>query len=109
MTDLAIASTTRTDYREIAAGWLSQLNRAAEQSDVPGIVSLFAADPWWRDLYALTWDLSAMHGADQIGEVLAKHLPEQGFGDIALDETIPVSSRLTPTSRPFTPSRPTWA
>ncbi|WP_067673099.1 flavin-containing monooxygenase [Nocardia miyunensis] len=95
MTQLATASTAADAasqiYRDAALGWLEEFGRAAEQKDVADIVRLFAADPWWRDMYALTWDLTGMHGADDIAEVLTTALPATGLRDIALDETRPVT------------------
>ncbi|WP_216892303.1 flavin-containing monooxygenase [Nocardia alni] len=95
MTQLApasdIADATSQTYRDAALGWLGEFGRAAEEKQVGEIVRLFSSDPWWRDIYALTWDLTGMHGADDIAEILTTALPASGLRDIALDETRPVT------------------
>ncbi|MFV8054656.1 flavin-containing monooxygenase [Mycobacterium sp. 48b] len=78
------------DYRAIAITWLSDFSDALEADDVQRVVSLFGEDPWWRDLYALTWDLTGMHGRDDIAAVLSTALEDVGMGDVALDERYPV-------------------
>ncbi|BBZ31241.1 monooxygenase (plasmid) [Mycolicibacterium madagascariense] len=79
-----------TDYRAVALAWLGDFNDAVSAGNVAGVVDLLAEDPWWRDLYALTWDLTGMHGHDDIGEVLAAALPDVGMGSVELDEHYPV-------------------
>jgi len=83
MTDLMPAATkSPTDYRAIAITWLSDFNDALGAGDVQRIVSLLGEDPWWRDLYALTWDLTGMHGRDDIAGVLTASLPAVGMRDV---------------------------
>lgn len=79
------------DPRAIAEEWLASLARAVAARDLPGVRPLLAADPWWRDIYALTWDLVGMHGADDIVDVLGPAVEENDFGDLRLDESWPVT------------------
>ncbi|UGQ11127.1 NAD(P)/FAD-dependent oxidoreductase [Yinghuangia sp. ASG 101] len=79
------------DHRAVAERWLADLDRAVSDRDFPAVRGLLAADPWWRDIYALTWDLVGMHGADDIVGQLAAALDETGFGDLRLDATWPVA------------------
>ncbi|MGL5857280.1 MAG: flavin-containing monooxygenase, partial [Angustibacter sp.] len=53
--------------------------------------ALLGPDPWWRDIYALTWDVVAAHGPDAVVELLAAHLDSSGFGGIVLDERLPAT------------------
>jgi cation diffusion facilitator CzcD-associated flavoprotein CzcO len=78
------------DYRAIAITWLREFDDAATSGDVPRIVQMLGEDPWWRDLYALTWDLTGMHGREDIADVLSDALPATGLQDVALDEHYPV-------------------
>lgn len=75
----------------VAEQWLEALDRALTARDLGAVRSLLAADPWWRDIYALTWDLVGMHGADDIVDVVKPALDEVGFGDLELDESWPVT------------------
>ncbi len=75
------------DPRAVATRWLADLDRAVATRELPHVRALLADDPWWRDIYALTWDLVGMHGADDIVEQLATALDETGFGDLRLDES----------------------
>lgn len=91
MTQTDTSPAAETDYRAAAVGWLTECGHAAEANDVGAIVALLSADPWWRDLYALTWDLVGMHGSEDIAVVLKTALGDNGLHDVALDERIPVS------------------
>jgi cation diffusion facilitator CzcD-associated flavoprotein CzcO len=79
------------DPAAVAEQWLAALDRAASDRDLPALRALLAADPWWRDIYALTWDLVGMHGADDILDVVKPALDEIGFGDLELDDSWPVT------------------
>jgi putative flavoprotein involved in K+ transport len=74
------------DDHGIALGWLSAFGAAVEAHDTARVTALLSADPWWRDMYALTWDLTGMHGSDDIADVLRTALPEVGMHDVALDD-----------------------
>ncbi|GAA1022287.1 FAD-dependent oxidoreductase [Acrocarpospora pleiomorpha] len=73
----------------VAAAWLSEFGAAVEAGDVAGVLELLAADPWWRDLFALTWDVTAMHGGEEIAGVLTAELPARRMADVRLDESVP--------------------
>lgn len=80
-----------TDHAAIVRTWLARLEDVLSGGDAAGIKDLLAADPWWRDIYALTWDLTSMHGAADIVEVLGTAVAEVGFGELRLDESWPVT------------------
>jgi cation diffusion facilitator CzcD-associated flavoprotein CzcO len=78
------------DPEAVVRDWLGSLDRSLAGGDLAAVRSLLAADPWWRDLYALTWDLVAMHGAEEILDALGTAGKEIGFGNLRLDESWPV-------------------
>ncbi|MFJ3667426.1 FAD-dependent oxidoreductase [Streptomyces sp. NPDC090106] len=88
---VAAATEQPVDHHAVAEQWLSTLDRALAAGDLHAVRGLLSADPWWRDLYALTWDLVGMHGADDIVEQLTTALVETGFGDLRLDDSWPVA------------------
>lgn len=76
------------DARARAGEWLSEFATVVELEDYPGMASLFADDCWWRDLYALSWDIAVARGADEVSDLARKYLPGKGFGQIAVDDRV---------------------
>ncbi len=60
MSDVAVLTGTTAD-RAIAA-WLDQFNAALETRDAVEVAELFTADCFWRDLVALTWNITTVEG-----------------------------------------------
>jgi hypothetical protein len=44
------------DPRAVVAAWLSALEVVLRERDMASFTSLLGTDPWWRDMYALSWD-----------------------------------------------------
>ena len=78
------------DTRDTAAAWLEDFGDAMSSGDVTAVVPLLTAEPWWRDLFALTWDVTGMRGASRITHVLGPVLARCGVGNVALDDTVAV-------------------
>ena len=57
------------------ATWLATFSDAIEDNDISALKSLFADDCYWRDLVALTWNITTQQGRDAIGEMAAACLP----------------------------------
>jgi putative flavoprotein involved in K+ transport len=54
--------------------WLARLQSALEGGDIGAATALFAADSYWRDLIAFTWNISTAEGRDQIAAMLTAQL-----------------------------------
>ena len=54
---------TSVDAPEVFSAWLDRFGAAMQSSDVPAVTALLSDDCWWRDLLALSWDMSTYHGA----------------------------------------------
>lgn len=54
------------DVNAVGTTWVTSLANAVASKDTDAIVGLLHPDGWWRDLFALTWDLRTFHGAAQI-------------------------------------------
>src|SRR5262245_37341136 len=68
--------TAVADRTEAIAGlWLGEFGAAMEARDAARVAALFAADGWWRDLLALTWDLRTFHGTAAVAAALETALP----------------------------------
>ena len=54
--------------------WLAQFADALEARDLARLKGLFAADCYWRDLVAFTWNIKTMEGRDAIAEMATAQL-----------------------------------
>ncbi|KAI0697467.1 FAD/NAD(P)-binding domain-containing protein [Cytidiella melzeri] len=64
------------DADKIAKDWLASFSAAVSAKDVPAILATLHDKPWWKDLFALTWDLRTFFGADKIQTFLTDRLEE---------------------------------
>ncbi|GJE89306.1 Flavin-containing monooxygenase [Phanerochaete sordida] len=68
----------------LARAWVNSFAQSIATNDIPGLVaSRLAPDPWWRDVFALTWDLRTFHGRARVSQFLEDRLALTGFGNIA--------------------------
>lgn len=56
---------------ETVQDWLARFEQALGAADEPALKALFHPESYWRDLLALTWDISTVGGADAIAAGLA--------------------------------------
>ncbi|KAJ3559302.1 hypothetical protein NM688_g425 [Phlebia brevispora] len=70
------------DAEAIAKAWTTSFAQFVAARDIPGILSLFDEQPWWRDLFSLTWDLRTFQGKDKIAKFLEDRFDETQFGGI---------------------------
>ena len=56
------------------AGFLATLERALARGDAAGAANLFAAECYWRDLAALTWNIHTAEGHAAIAAMLSATL-----------------------------------
>jgi len=56
------------------SAWLSKFEAALDENDIEALKALFAADCYWRDLIAFTWNIKTMEGRDAIGAMAAETL-----------------------------------
>ena len=55
---------------------LDKLGAALAAGDIDAAVGLFAAESYWRDLVAFTWNIKTMEGRDQVRDMLAHCLKQ---------------------------------
>ena len=67
-----------------AAAWLRRFADALAAGDAAGALSLFAADCYWRDLVAFTWNVKTLEGKPQIGAMLEAKLKSTAPHDWAI-------------------------
>ena len=56
------------------AAFLERFGKALEAGDIGAAVDLFAADCFWRDLVAFTWNIKTLEGRDQVRDMLESQL-----------------------------------
>jgi putative flavoprotein involved in K+ transport len=69
MTDTTTAPEQRTAAQAVDA-WLADFNAALEAQDAAGAAELFATTSFWRDLVALTWNITTVEGPDGVRDML---------------------------------------
>jgi putative flavoprotein involved in K+ transport len=84
------STTARTSVAAEIDPWLARFDEALTRGNPAGVAELFAAESYWRDLVAFTWNITTVEGPEGVRDMLAH----------ALDETKPGGWRVTgePTS-----------
>lgn len=70
------------DASQVGKAWLTSFAQFVQAKDIPGILSLLDSEPWWRDVFALTWDLRTFQGPQEIKKFLEDRFEETQFGGI---------------------------
>src|ERR1700727_1351716 len=52
------------------AAFLGKFDAALAAGDIDAVVGMFAAESYWRDLVAFTWNIKTMEGRDQVHDML---------------------------------------
>ena len=85
---LGVSPLQEIDANQIAQEWVASLSKSVDAHDVEGILSNFYEFPWWRDIFALTWDLRTFYGYEKIATFLKDRLELSKFGNLKfLDAT----------------------
>ena len=80
--NLGVEPPQDVDAEKIGRAWVESFSQFVSANDVPGLLSLVLPDGWWRDLFALTWDLRTFQGADKIGAFLEAKLAASGLAGV---------------------------
>lgn len=70
------------DAMPVAQAWTTAFAQFVQARDIPGILSVFDKEGWWRDVFALTWDLRSFQGQQEITKFLEDRFEETQFGGI---------------------------
>lgn len=57
---------TRQSNQSLAASWLEAFSAALDAGDAERLSALFTADVQWRDMLALTWNISPHHDREEV-------------------------------------------
>ncbi|MGD9528839.1 MAG: nuclear transport factor 2 family protein, partial [Pseudonocardia sp.] len=89
MTDVLSSEETRSEVGAVFADWFDRFAAALTAQDLDALDDLVAPDGWWRDLLALTWDLTTVQGRSDIRGLLAARLPATPLSDFAIVAEMP--------------------
>ena len=67
-------NTSGLDDTAAATAWLASLERSLNGSAPQAAADLFGPECYWRDLVALTWNITTLEGRDAIARMLAAQL-----------------------------------
>lgn len=70
---------------EVANEWVGRFAEAVEARDHVATAGMLDEGAWWRDLLALDWDFSILHGRDAIAAMLKERLGESGVRNVTPD------------------------
>lgn len=89
MTDTVLKTNgSSVDVEGVFDEWFERFTKAFESSDVPTLASLISPEGWWRDLLALTWNLTTRHGTDAIEPMLKEALGSVSVTEVKIDHEI---------------------
>ncbi|WP_030170985.1 MULTISPECIES: NAD(P)/FAD-dependent oxidoreductase [Actinomycetes] len=81
--------TTTVSPTQTAQAFLTDLERALaharDTDDVSAVTELFVDDCYWRDLVALSWNLTTAEGKDDLAAMLSATLPTSAPSNFRLD------------------------
>ncbi|EKM60234.1 uncharacterized protein PHACADRAFT_82482 [Phanerochaete carnosa HHB-10118-sp] len=80
---LGVSPPEKFDPPAVARDWVGSFAGSIDNRDVQGLISTLHAEPWWRDIFALTWDIRTFQGRAKIETFLNDRLTETGFGSVA--------------------------
>lgn len=73
------------DAEKTARAWVDTFNQFVATNDVTGILSTINDEGWWRDVFAITWDMRSFQSHDKIGKFLEDKLMDSGFRNVTFE------------------------
>lgn len=73
---LGVSPPKDVDAEKVGRAWVEQFGKAVSAKDIKGILATMGDEPWWRDIFALTWDLRTFQGPAKISQFLQDRLGE---------------------------------
>jgi hypothetical protein len=83
------------DPRSITQTWLSNLQHKISQNQLSDVSDLFISDCWWRDIIALSWDITTKRGHHETSQFLHQHAAASGFGQLTVIDHGALQPRLS--------------
>ena len=68
----------------IAQQWLTKLETILKNNDVAALPTIMHQDSWWRDMFAVSWDIRTLHGLDKLAVYFSENLAPTAFESLKL-------------------------
>lgn len=79
-------STTQTTPQERAEAWFSAFEKALAAHDIDAAAGLFAAESYWRDLVAFSWNLTTVEHPEGVHHLLDHTLESTAAREFRVEE-----------------------
>ena len=79
---LGVPAPKDVDAEKVGRAWVESFAQFVQAKDIQGTLSTITEDGWWRDLFALTWDLRTFQGHEKIAQFLQDRLDLAGLTNI---------------------------
>ena len=83
------------DPLSITKTWLKKLQQKISQNQLGDVSELFIEESWWRDIVALSWNITTKHGRNDIGQYLQSQAAKSGFGQFNIINQGALQPRLS--------------
>lgn len=83
------------DPGSITKLWLDKLQQKISQNLLPDVSELFLEESWWRDIVAVSWNITTKKGTIDIGHYLQSHAAKNGLGQFSVIEQGALQPRLS--------------
>jgi hypothetical protein len=68
----------------VAQQWLSKLETFLKNNDVSALPTIMHQDSWWRDMFAVSWDIRTLHGLDKLSVYFSENLKHTEMHNLKL-------------------------
>lgn len=93
MTNTSLDAEVATTSPEQAVSlWLEEFERTIATADAPKVMGLFSSSPMWKDLYALTWDITPFRGRRDLERFIAETVQARTLTDLAVHRDLPAAA-----------------
>ena len=83
------------DPRSITKTWLDKLQQKISQNQLRDVSELFIDECWWRDIVALSWNITTKCGRNEISQYLQSQAAKSGFGQFNVVDQGALQPRLS--------------
>ncbi|KFY89265.1 hypothetical protein V498_06476 [Pseudogymnoascus sp. VKM F-4517 (FW-2822)] len=83
------------DPRSITETWLQNLQQKVSENQLRDVSELFIDECWWRDIVALSWNITTKCGRNEISQYLQLQAAKSGFGQLNVVDQGALQPRLS--------------
>lgn len=76
----------------VVVEWLKRFESALGQEDASAAMALLSAEPMWRDIYALTWDITPARGREGVRRFLEEYAKPRKLSNLAVSHDLRIDA-----------------